>query len=45
VKQAFAEPRTSVPLLVILTPTKKISGPLPKTIEETMTEIKKYGGE
>lgn len=45
IKTAFAEERTALPLIVIMTPTQTISGPLPKTIAETMTLLKKYGGE
>lgn len=45
IKAAFAEQRTALPFIVILTPTQTISGPLPKTVEETLTLLKKYGGE
>ena len=44
IKTAFAEPRSVLPFLVILTPTKTISGPLPATVAETMAMLKKYGG-
>lgn len=45
IREAFAEPRTSVPWLVIVTPTKRISGALPATVAETLTLLKTYGGE
>lgn len=44
IRTAFDEERSSLPFLVILTPTQTISGPLPKTIPEMMTLLKKYGG-
>jgi hypothetical protein len=45
IKEAFAVPRTETPFIVILSGSKTISGPLPKTVEETLTLLKKYGGE
>lgn len=45
IKDACAEPRTSTPWIVILTPTQKISGPLPATVADTMTLLRKYGGD
>jgi len=45
VKDAFAETRSGLPFLVILTPTKTISGPLPATIAGMLELLKRYGGE
>jgi hypothetical protein len=45
IKEAFTEPRTSLPWIVIITPTKRISGALPATVSETMALLKKYGGD
>lgn len=44
IQEAFAEPRTTMPWIVIVTPTKRISGPLPVTIPEAMYLLRKYGG-
>lgn len=45
VKKAFAEPRSSVPFLVVSNGTAGAALPFPLTIEETLTILKKYGGE
>lgn len=45
IQEAFAEPRSTMPWIVICTPTKRISGPLPKTIPEAMDLLRKYGGQ
>lgn len=45
VKKAFAEPRSSVPFLVVSNGTSGAALPFPLTIEETLTILKKYGGE
>jgi hypothetical protein len=45
VVEAFAVARPSVPFIVILTGSKTVSGPLPKTVDETLTLLKTYGGD
>lgn len=44
IKNAFAQPRPSMPFLVVMTPSKIVAGPLPATVDETMTLLKSYGG-
>lgn len=45
IRTAFSQPRTSLPWLVVFTPTQTISGPLPATIEDMMSLLRKYGGQ
>lgn len=45
IKTAFAEPRSSLPFIVVSNGTSGAALPLPSTLEETMTLLKKYGGE
>lgn len=45
VKTAFAKPRSSLPFIVIMSPTKETSGPLPASIDETLKILKQLGGE
>jgi len=43
-KKAFAEQRSTLPWIVFSNGMQGYSGPLPKTTEETLTLLKKYGG-
>jgi hypothetical protein len=45
VKEAFAIPRPSVPFMVVFSKTKKTSGVLPPSIDETLKALKLLGGE
>ncbi len=45
VRKAFAEPRSSLPFLVVSNGTTGAALPLPLTIDETLKVLKKYGGE
>lgn len=44
VKKAFSEQRTTLPWIVLSNGKTGYSGPLPLTVEETLTLLKKYGG-
>jgi len=44
IKAAFAEPRASLPFLVVSNGTSGFAGPLPATVAETMTLLQRYGG-
>lgn len=44
IKTAFAEPRPALPFIAITNGTAGFAGPLPLTMEETLTLLKKYGG-
>lgn len=45
IKKAFAEPRSKLPFLVVSNGRAGAAVPLPMTLEETMTILRKYGGE
>lgn len=45
IQEAFKVQRTALPSIVILSGSKIISGPLPNTVEETLTLLQKYGGQ
>lgn len=44
-KDAFARPRKSLPWIVVSNGRAGYEGPLPGTVDETLTLLKKYGGE
>jgi len=45
IKKAFAEPRSKLPFLVVSNGKAGAAVPLPMTLEETMSILKRYGGE
>lgn len=45
IREAWAAKSSDLPSLTIVGPRKKATGPLPKTLDATMAELKKWGGE